>query len=54
MPVEEYKWQTQVPEEVEYLKLCERLLEILFVPCDDGHVSTPLREKNSQRQAKAT
>jgi hypothetical protein len=54
MPVEEYKRQTRVPEEVKYLKPRERLLEILFVPCDDRHVSTSLREKNSQCEAKAT
>jgi hypothetical protein len=54
MPVEEYKRQTHVPEEVKYLKLRERLFEILFVPCDDRHVSTSLRENDSQRQAKAT
>ena len=54
MPVEEYKRQTQVAEEAKYLKLRERLLEILFVPCDDRHVSTSFREKNSQFQAKAT
>jgi hypothetical protein len=54
MPVEEYKRQTQVLEEVKYLKLRERLFEILFVPCDDRHVSTSLREKNSQCQAEAT
>jgi hypothetical protein len=54
MPVEEYKRQTRVPEEVKYLKLRERLLEILFVPCDDRHVSTSLRENNGQCQAKAS
>jgi hypothetical protein len=50
MPVEEYnkKANTKVPEEVKYLKLRERLSEILFVPCDDRHVSTSLREKNGQ------
>lgn len=54
MPVEEYKRQTQISEEVKYLKLRERLFEILFVPRDDRHVSTSLRENSSQCQAKAT
>jgi len=50
MPVEEYiSGKHKVPEEVKYyLKLRERLSEILFVPCDDRHVSTSLREKNGQ------
>jgi hypothetical protein len=48
MPVQECMRQTQVPEEVKYLKLRERLLEILFVPCDDRHVSTSLRKNDSQ------
>jgi hypothetical protein len=45
MPGEEYE-QKPLPKEVKYLKLRQRLLEILFVPCDDGHVSTSLREEN--------
>lgn len=48
MPVEEYKGQGQVLGEDKYLKLRKRLLEILFVPCDDRHVSTSFRQKNSQ------
>ena len=54
MPVEECKRQTRVAEEVKYLKLRERLFEILLVPCDDRHVSTSLRENNGQCQAEAT
>jgi hypothetical protein len=44
--VKKYKRQAQAPEEVEYLKLRKCLLEIPFVPRDDGHVSTSLREKD--------
>jgi hypothetical protein len=48
MPVDEYRRRIQALEEVKYLKLRERLSEILFVPCDDRHVGTSLREENSQ------
>lgn len=48
MPVREDKRQTRILGQVDYLKLRERLLEFLFVPCDDRHVGTSLREKNGQ------
>jgi hypothetical protein len=34
-------------KEVIYLELGQGLLEILLIPCDDGHVSTSLRKKKS-------
>ena len=49
MPVEGHiRGKHKFLKTVKYLKLRERPFEILFVPCDDRHVGTSLREENSQ------